>query len=104
LDAMPMYYSTEIEYNTSAGRADFLAIPKRGFEKPAMLVEFKYFTGVDADKKQIVGRAEPDKDTVEQALRYCKTLRLRPGWHCPIEVAVVEVCGNRSYNWFEVKS
>ena len=39
---------------TSAGRCDFLATPKPGLAKGAMLVEFKYFSGAEA--KRLFGR------------------------------------------------
>ena len=102
LDWLASYYSFETEYNSSEGRCDFLAIPKPGSPKPAMLVEFKYFTNADAEKGKVLGRAEPDAETVEQALAYRKALARRPDWNHPIAVAVVEVCGNTGYNWFDL--
>jgi len=39
-------------------------IPKPGSPKPAMLVEFKYFTNAAAEKGKVLGRAEPDAETV----------------------------------------
>ena len=68
----------------------------------AMLVEFKYFTNAAAEKGNILGRAEPDAETVEQALAYRKALARRLDWNHPISVAVVEVCGNTGYNWFDL--
>ena len=102
LDWLAAYYSFETEYNSSEGRCDFLAIPKPGSPKPAMLVEFKYFTNAAAEKGKILGRAEPDAETVEQALAYRKALARRPDWDRTISVAVVEVCGNEGYNWFDL--
>lgn len=102
LDWLASYYSFETEYNSSEGRCDFLAIPKPGSPKPAMLVEFKYFTNAAAEKGNVLGRGEPDAETVEQALAYRKALARRPGWTHPIAVAVVEVCGNTGYNWFDL--
>ena len=102
LDALPMFYSFETEYNSSEGRCDFLAIPKPGVAKPAQLVEFKYFTNAAAEKLQVLGRATPDADTVNQALAYRKALARRPDWNHTIAVAVVEVCGNTGYNWFDL--
>ena len=81
-------------------RCDFLAVPKAGSPKPAMLVEFKYFTNAAAEKGNVLGRATPDAETVEQALAYRKALARRPDWNHPISMAVVEVCGNSGYNWF----
>lgn len=101
-DVLPMYYSVETEYNTPEGRCDFLAVPKPGLAKPAMLVEFKYFTGAEADRRHLLGRAEPDAETAAQAARYRASLFRRPGWNHPVEAAVVEVCGSRGYNWFDV--
>jgi len=101
-DVLPMYYSIETEYNTPDGRCDFLAIPKPGFDKPALLVEFKYFTGAEADRLKVLGRTTPDEETVAQAKRYRASLPKRPGWNHPVETAVVEVCGNRGYNWFDL--
>ena len=102
LDWLASYYSFETEYNSSEGRCDFLAIPKPGSPKPAMLVEFKYFTNAAAEKGKVLGRGEPDAETVEQALAYRKALARRPDWNHPIAVAVVEVCGNVGYNWFDL--
>lgn len=101
-DYLPMYYSIETEYNTPEGRCDFLAVPKPGFAKPACLVEFKYFTNAAAERGNILGRATPDAETVAQARRYRDSLPRRPGWNHPVETYVVEVCGNRGYNWFAV--
>lgn len=35
-------------------------------------------------------------------LAYRKALARRPDWTHPIAVAVVEVCGNTGYNWFDL--
>ncbi|MBQ6141829.1 MAG: AAA family ATPase [Kiritimatiellae bacterium] len=102
MDVMPMFYSFETEYNSSEGRCDFLAIPKPGVAKSAQLVEFKYFTNAAAEKGNVLGRAEPDAETVEQALAYRKALARRPDWNHPIAATVVEVCGNTGYNWFDL--
>ena len=104
LDWLAAYYSFETEYNSSEGRCDFLAVPKPGSPKPAMLVEFKYFTNAAAEKGEVLGRKDPDAETVEQALAYCKALVRRPDWNHPIKTAVVEVCGNTGYNWFDLKA
>ena len=102
MDVLPMFYSFETEYNSSEGRCDFLAIPKPGVAKPAQLVEFKYFTNAAAEKGNVLGRAEPDAETVEQALAYRKALARRPDWNHEIAVTVVEVCGSAGYNWFDL--
>ena len=102
LDALAAYYSFETEYNSPEGRCDFLAVPKAGSPKPAMLVEFKYFTNEAAEKGKVLGRDEPDKETVDQALAYRMALARRPDWDHPILTAVVEVCGNTGYNWFDL--
>ena len=102
LDALAAYYSFETEYNSSEGRCDFLAIPKTGSARTAMLVEFKYFTNAAAEKGNVLGRDKPDKETVEQAQHYSKALARRPDWNRPIETAVVEICGNIGYNWFDM--
>ena len=100
LDYLADFYSFETEYNSSEGRCDFLAIPKPGTAKPAQLVEFKYFTNAAVKAGKILGRADPDAETVEQALAYRTALARRPGWNHPIAAIVVEVCGNAGYNWF----
>ena len=100
LDSLTEFYSFETEYNSPEGRCDFLAVPKAGSPKSAMLVEFKYFTNAAAERGKVLGRATPDAETVEQALAYRKALARRPDWNHPISVAVVEVCGNSGYNWF----
>ena len=101
LDSLPMFYSFETEYNSSEGRCDFLAIPKPGVAKPAQLVEFKYFTNAAAERGKVLGRGEPDAETVEQALAYRTALARRPDWNHQIAVTVVEVCGSTGYNWFD---
>ena len=102
LDCIADFYSFETEYNSSEGRCDFLAIPKPGTGRPAQLVEFKYFTNAAAEKGSVLGRAEPDAETVEQALAYKKALARRPDWNHEIAVTVVEVCGSAGYNWFDL--
>ena len=102
-DALPMFYTIEIEYNTPAGRCDFLAVPKPGLAKDAMLVEFKYFTKKDgaarlfADENRV-----PDAETFAQAERYRASLPARPGWNHAVETAVVEVYADLGYRWFPV--
>ncbi|MBO4288000.1 MAG: AAA family ATPase, partial [Kiritimatiellae bacterium] len=102
MDVLPMFYSFETEYNSSEGRCDFLAVPKAGVAKPAQLVEFKYFTNAAAEKGNVLGRTEPDAETVAQALDYRKALARRPDWSHEIATTVVEVCGNAGYNWFDL--
>ncbi len=102
MDFLTTFYSFETEYNSSEGRCDFLAIPKPGVAKPAQLVEFKYFTNAAAEKGNVLGRFEPDAETVEQALAYKKALARRPDWNHEIAVTVVEVCGSAGCNWFEL--
>jgi hypothetical protein len=65
LDWLPEFYSFEMEYNSSEGRCDFLAVPKAGSPKPARLVEFKYFTNEAAEKGKVLGRDTPDAETVK---------------------------------------
>ena len=103
LDVLPMFYSFETEYNSSEGRCDFLAVPKPGMAKPAQLVEFKYFTNAAAERGKILGREEPDAETVAQAFAYREALARRPDWNHPIKATVVEVCGNSGYNWFDLR-
>ena len=102
LDWLAPYYSFETEYNSSEGRCDFLAVPKPGSPKPALIVEFKYFTNEAAEKGKILGRKKPDAETVKQALDYRTALARRPDWNHPILTVVVEVCGNTGYNWFDL--
>ena len=102
MDVMPMMYSFETEFNSSEGRCDFLAIPKPGVAKPAQLIEFKYFTNEAAAKGKVLGRAEPDAETVRQALDYRAALSRRPDWRHRVSVTVVEVCGSAGYNWFDL--
>ena len=51
----------------------------------------------------MLGRTEPDAETVAQALAYREALARRPDWNHPIAVTVVEVCGNSGYNWFDLQ-
>ena len=101
-DALPMFYTIEMEYNTPAGRCDFLAVPKPGLAKGAMLVEFKYFSGAEAKRLHAAERAEPDAETLAQAKRYRDSLSSRLGWDFAVETAVVEVYGDLGYRWFPV--
>ncbi len=102
MDFLTTFYSFETEYNSSEGRCDFLAIPKPGVAKPAQLIEFKYFTNAAAEKGKVLGRSEPDAETVSQALAYRKALARRPDWNHEIAVTVVEVCGSAGCNWFDL--
>ena len=51
---------------------------------------------------EILGRTEPDAETVEQALAYRTALARRPDWNHPVAATVVEICGSAGYNWFEL--
>ena len=102
-DALPMFYTIEMEYNTPAGRCDFLAVPKPGLAKSAMLVEFKYFRGDEARRLHAAERREPDAETLAQARRYRDSLPARPDWSHAVETAVVEVYGSLGYRWFPVE-
>ena len=102
-DALPMFYTIEIEYNTPAGRCDFLAVPKPGLAKDAMLVEFKYFTKKDGAARLFADENRmPDVETFAQAERYRASLPARPGWNHAVETAVVEVYADLGYRWFPV--
>ena len=70
---------------------------KGRYDKEKLLWQFTV-----AIKFDPVGSGEPDAETVEQALAYRKALARRPDWNHPISVAVVEVCGNAGYNWFDL--
>ena len=111
MDALTGYYSFEQELNTPEGRVDFLATPRPGVDKPALLIEFKYFKtaelkaiGVetlvdgtcDASK-----RTGPDAETLAQARRYRDSLPKRAGWDSPIVTRVIEVYCHYGYKWFE---
>ena len=102
LDWLAEFYSFETEYNSSEGRCDFLAVPKPTTGKPARLIEFKYFTNAAAEKGNVLGRTEPDVETVDQALAYRTALARRPDWNYLIDTTVVEVCGSKGYNWFDL--
>ena len=102
-DALPMFYTIEMEYNTPAGRCDFLAVPKPGLAKSAMLVEFKYFRGDEARRLHAADRRDPDAETLAQARRYRDSLPTRPDWSHAVETAVVEVYGSLGYRWFPVE-
>ena len=102
MDSLAEFYSFEMECNSPEGRCDFLAIPKPGFAKSARLVEFKYFTNAAAEKGNVLGRKNPDVETVEQALAYRTALARRPVWNHSIDATVVEICGNTGYNWFDL--
>jgi len=119
LDAMTPFYSFETEYNTPEGRCDFLAIPKPGCAKRALLIEFKYFT-----KKELLRRAAAQKgrkatedrtrpvkatppkahpETKAQALAYRDAVTRKPDWGgVPLDAVVVEIRSNRGYDWIPV--
>ena len=102
-DALSMFYTIEIEYNTPAGRCDFLAVPKPGLAKDAMLIEFKYFTKTGGAERLFADQSrEPDAETLAQARRYRDSLPARPGWNHAAETAVVEVYADIGYRWFPV--
>ncbi len=101
-DALCPFYSFETEYNTPAGRVDFLATPKPGYPKPAMLIEFKYFTNAETDRVHALERTVPDGETAAQARRYRESLKSRLTWVSSVRTAVIEVCGSRGWNWFDV--
>ena len=112
MDALLGFYSFEQEYNTPEGRVDFLATPRPGNTRPALLIEYKYFKsselaaiGVepqpdgtcDASK-----RTEPDAETLAQAKRYRDSLPKRDGWDAEIVTKVIEVYCHYGYRWFSV--
>jgi len=103
--------------------------PKRfgkmaGFVRPARLIEFKYFTRKEVEKrgggggggegggggrgrgrrKALLASTAPDAETQEQALRYREALKRRPDWSAPIETTVVEVYADKGYGWFDLKT
>ena len=105
MDAMPMEYSVWSEFNVPAGRIDFLASPKPGTGLRACLIEFKYVTCAEADRMRLLERDEPDADVVRQARTYQESLRATPNWPHgdDVDVAVVEIAGNRGYRWFDLQ-
>ncbi len=102
-DALCPFYSFETEYNTPAGRVDFLATPKPGYPKPAMLIEFKYFTNAETDRVHALERTVPDGETAAQARRYRESLKSRIAWVSSVRTAVIEVYGSRGWNWFDME-
>ena len=111
-DALLGYYSFEQEYNTPEGRVDFLATPRPGNTRPALLIEFKYFKsselaaiGVETRLDgtcDVSKRVEPDAETLAQARRYRDSLPKRPGWDAAIITKVIEVYCHYGYKWFAV--
>ena len=112
MDALLGHYSFEQEYNTPEGRVDFLATPRPGNTRPALLIEYKYYKsselaaiGVeplpdgtcDATK-----RTEPDAETLAQARRYRDSLPKRNGWDAEIITKVIEIYSHYGYKWFAV--
>ena len=105
MDALPMFYSVWSEFSVSAGRIDFLASPKPGTGLKACLIEFKYMKGAEADRTHLLEKDRPEPADVRQALDYLESLAHDPNWSHGrnVEVVIVEVGGNRGYNWFPVK-
>ena len=106
MDAMPMEYSVWSEFNVSAGRIDFLASPKPGTNLRACLIEFKYQSGAEADRTHLLGKDHPEPEDVRQTMEYFDSLMRDPNWTHgrEVEVVIVEVAGNRGYNWHTLKS
>ena len=106
MDALPMFYSVWSEFSVSAGRIDFLASPKPGTGLKACLIEFKYMTGAEADRTHLLEKDRPEPADVRQALDYLESLVRDPNWSHGrnVEVVIVEVGGNRGYNWFPVEA
>ena len=112
MDALLGYYSFEQEYNTPEGRVDFLATPRPGNTRPALLIEYKYFKSSElaAIEIEVKGdgtcdaskRTEPDAETLAQARRYRDSLPKRHGWDAEIVTKAIEVYCHYGYKWFEV--
>ena len=112
-DALLGYYSFEQEYNTPEGRVDFLATPRPGNTRPALLIEFKYFKSselaaigvtTNADGTcDVSKRVTPDAETLAQARRYRDSLPKRHGWDAEIVTKVIEVYCHYGYKWFAVE-
>jgi len=104
LDYMSTFYSFETEYGNPEGRCDFLAVPKPGFARHALVIEFKYFTAAETDRLSLLGRTEPDAETKDQALAYRRAVTAKPDWgSVPLDAVVVEICSNRGYNWIPLE-
>ena len=105
MDAMPFFYSVWSEFNVSSGRIDFLASPKPGTNLRACLIEFKYMNCAEADRTHLLGKDHPEPEDVRQTMEYLDSLVQDPNWTHgrEVEVVIVEVAGNRGYNWFEVQ-
>ena len=106
MDAMPMEYSVWSEFNVSAGRIDFLASPKPGTGLRACLIEFKYMSGKDADRTHLLEKKAPDPADVRQTMEYFDSLVRNPNWTHgrEVEVVIVEVGGDRGYNWHTLQA
>lgn len=106
MDMMPMEYSVWSEFNVSAGRIDFLASPKPGTNLRACLIEFKYMNGADADRTHLLGKDHPEPADVKQTRDYFDSLVRDPNWTHgrEVEVVIVEVAGNRGYNWHTLQA
>ena len=106
MDAMPMVYSVWSEFNVSAGRIDFLASPKPGTNLRACLIEFKYMNCAEADRTHLLGKDHPEPADVKQTMDYFESLVRDPNWTHgrEVEVVIVEVAGNRGYNWHTLQA
>ena len=106
MDAMPMEYSVWSEFNVSAGRIDFLASPKPGSNLRACLIEFKYQSGAEADRTHLLCKDHPEPEDVRQTMEYFDSLVQDPNWTHgrEVEVVIVEVAGNRGYNWHTLQA
>ena len=100
---LELFGETDIGRNPTPLANAFLATPKPGLAKGAMLVEFKYFTKRDGAARLFADKVRaPDAETLAQARRYRDSLLARPDWSHAVETAVVEVYGNLGYRWFSV--
>lgn len=106
MDALPHFYSVWSEFNVATGRIDFLASPKPGTNLRACLIEFKYMTGAEADRTHLLEKKSPDPADVRQTWDYVDSLVRDPNWTHgrEIEVVIVEVGGNRGYNWHTLQT
>ena len=106
MDALPRFYSVWSEFNVAAGRIDFLASPKPGTGLRACLIEFKYMSGKDADRTHLLERKAPDPADVRQTWNYLESLVRDPNWTHgrEVEVVIVEVGGDRGYNWHTLQA
>ena len=63
-------------------------------------------SGAEADRTHLLGKDHPEPADVKQTMDYFESLVRDPNWTHgrEVEVVIVEVAGNRGYNWHTLQA